>query len=58
LASAYKVDSLPDINYDIGEMYAGRMAVGDDKSKQMFFIYQPTVGDPVDEVTIWFNGGP
>lgn len=24
----------------------------------MFFIFQPTINEPVDEITIWFNGGP
>jgi hypothetical protein len=22
----------------------------------MFFVFQPTINKPVDEVTIWFNG--
>ena len=29
-----------------------------DDSRGMFFVYQPRVGPPVDEITIWFNGGP
>jgi hypothetical protein len=29
-----------------------------DPSRQLFFIYQPTVGPPVDTLTIWLNGGP
>jgi carboxypeptidase D len=24
----------------------------------MFYVFQPKLGEPVDEVTIWFNGGP
>lgn len=27
-------------------------------SRALFFIFQPTVGAPVDEITIWLNGGP
>jgi hypothetical protein len=23
----------------------------------MFFVWEPTIGDPVDEVVVWFNGG-
>ncbi|KIW04274.1 uncharacterized protein PV09_04576 [Verruconis gallopava] len=55
---AFKVDSLPDVTDDPGEMYGGQIPVGNDTSKQMFFMFQPTIGDPVDEITIWFNGGP
>lgn len=28
------------------------------KSRALFFVFQPTVGTPVDEITIWLNGGP
>ena len=27
-------------------------------SRSLFFVFQPTVGEQVDEVTIWLNGGP
>ena len=27
-------------------------------SRALFFIFQPTIGEPVDEITIWLNGGP
>jgi carboxypeptidase D len=56
--AAYNVESLPLIDLDIGEFYSGMMPVNDSLDAAMFFIFQPTVGDPVDEVTIWFNGGP
>jgi hypothetical protein len=40
-------------------MYSGLMPVkAGDTSRQLFFIYQPSIGPPVDEVTIWLNGGP
>jgi len=29
-----------------------------DKSRALYFVFQPTVGAPVDEITIWLNGGP
>ncbi len=45
--------------YDIGEMYSGLVPIElNDTSRQLFFVWQPTIGDPVDEVTIWLNGGP
>jgi hypothetical protein len=41
------------------EMYSGVIPLNmSDDSRGMFFIFQPRVGPPVDEITIWFNGGP
>jgi hypothetical protein len=55
----YSVESLPDITDDPGEMYSGMISIDDtDPKSQMFFVFEPTVGDPVDEITIWLNGGP
>ncbi|QSZ32269.1 hypothetical protein DSL72_001843 [Monilinia vaccinii-corymbosi] len=55
----YRVTSLPDIPFDIGEMYAGLMPIDmKNKSRGLYFVFEPTVGEPVDEVTIWLNGGP
>ena len=51
--------SLPEVNYDIGEMYAGLVPIDtSNTSRALFSIFQPTIGAPVDEVTIWLNGGP
>ena len=53
------MESLPDVNFDIGEMYAGLLPIAsNDTSRELFFIFQPKIGEPVDEVTIWLNGGP
>lgn len=53
------MESLPDVNFDIGEMYAGLVPINsNDTSRELFFVFQPTVGEAVDEVTIWLNGGP
>lgn len=55
----YKVDSLPDVNFDVGEMYSGNIPISySNTSETLFFVFQPTVGEPVDEITIWLNGGP
>jgi len=57
--TAYQVKSLPLVNFDIGEMYSGLIPIDmDDPSRALFFVFQPTDGPPVDEVTIWLNGGP
>lgn len=50
---------MPDIPFDVGEMYAGLMPIDmNDTSRALYFVFQPTVGAPVDEITIWLNGGP
>ena len=41
------------------EMYSGLIPVDmSNKSRALFYVFQPTVGKPVDEITIWLNGGP
>ena len=53
----YYMDGLPDIDFDMGEIYSGQIPVDlDDPSRNMFFVFQPTINKPVKEVTIWFNG--
>ncbi|CAG8888578.1 unnamed protein product [Penicillium egyptiacum] len=55
----YLVDSLPEVPFDIGEMYSGLVPIDmNNSSRSLFFIFQPTINEPVDEVTIWLNGGP
>ncbi|KAJ5232174.1 hypothetical protein N7468_005130 [Penicillium chermesinum] len=55
----YLVDHLPEVNFDIGEMYSGSVPIEkNDTSRSLFFIFQPKLGEPVDEITIWLNGGP
>jgi carboxypeptidase D len=40
-------------------MYSGSIPISTaDSSRELFFVFQPTIGTPVDEVTIWLNGGP
>lgn len=55
---AYRVTSLPSVPFDVGELYSGLVPVYNDPSRALFFFFAPTTGDPVDEVTIWLNGGP
>jgi len=55
----FRVESLPEVNFDIGEMYAGQIPIStNDTSRNLYFVFEPTVGAPVDTVTIWLNGGP
>jgi len=40
-------------------MYSGLIPISENNtSRALFFVFQPTIGKPVDEVTIWLNGGP
>jgi len=40
-------------------MYAGLMLIDmRNKSRALYFVFEPTVGASVDEITIWLNGGP
>ena len=53
------MEKLPQIDYDLGEFYSGTIPVDkSDPSRSFFFVFEPTINEPVDEVTIWFNGGP
>ncbi|KAI9924743.1 hypothetical protein ASPWEDRAFT_111975 [Aspergillus wentii DTO 134E9] len=55
----FLVDSLPDVPFDVGELYSGLVPVDEhNSSRSLFFAFQPKLGEPVDEVTIWVNGGP
>lgn len=56
----YFVESLPDIPQGfMTEMYSGVINLNkSDDSRGLFYVFQPRVGTPVDEITIWFNGGP
>ena len=56
----YFVESLPEIpQHFMTEMYAGLMPIDmKNASRALYYVFTPTVGKPVDEVTIWLNGGP
>ncbi|KAF2753024.1 carboxypeptidase-like protein [Pseudovirgaria hyperparasitica] len=49
--------ALPEVDFDIGESYAGLLPVDD--SKELWFWYVPTENpDASEEILIWLNGGP
>lgn len=53
------MESLPDVPFDVGELYSGSVPIEKgNSSRTLFFVFQPTVGEPVDEITIEVNGGP
>ncbi|EKC97224.1 pheromone processing carboxypeptidase (Sxa2), putative [Trichosporon asahii var. asahii CBS 8904] len=71
---SFYVPSMPDVNFQFGEMYAGTIQLDSTtvnanasgtgsnataQADEMFFIFMPKEGgEPVDELTIWLNGGP
>ena len=57
----YFISSLPEIPQSfMTEMYSGLIPIYEgEPDRALFFVFQPRVGGPpVDEVTIWLNGGP
>ena len=53
---------VPEVDFDIGESYSGLLPISQapDESRQLFFWFFPSTNPDVglDEVTIWFTGGP
>ncbi|KHO01052.1 serine-type carboxypeptidase [Metarhizium album ARSEF 1941] len=54
---------IPEVNFDIGESYAGRLPISDSKDERdsLFFWFFPTDNDEhkkKKEITLWLNGGP
>ena len=57
----YVVDGtkIPDVDFDVGESYAGLMPIGSDRSREYYFWFFPSENPEADdEITIWLNGGP
>ncbi|KAF2091896.1 alpha/beta-hydrolase [Saccharata proteae CBS 121410] len=52
--------ALPDVDFDIGESYAGLLPINDKTDgRSLYFWYFPSSNpDATDEITIWLNGGP
>ncbi|KAJ4367869.1 hypothetical protein N0V86_009708 [Didymella sp. IMI 355093] len=52
---------IPEVNFDIGESYAGLLPISDnpDETRKLFFWFFPSTAEQTpEEVTIWLNGGP
>ncbi|KAF7114711.1 hypothetical protein CNMCM5793_009662 [Aspergillus hiratsukae] len=53
--------AIPDVDFDIGESYAGLLPVSDlpGERRQLYFWYFPAASaNATDAITIWLNGGP
>ncbi|KAM0706842.1 hypothetical protein Q7P35_006172 [Cladosporium inversicolor] len=53
-------NAIPDVNFDIGESYAGLLPISDKaNASELFFWFQPSANELAgDEILIWLNGGP
>ncbi|KAG6051946.1 hypothetical protein E4U39_006469 [Claviceps sp. Clav50 group G5] len=52
---------IPDVDFDIGEAYAGQMSITPDANgtDKFFFWFQPSTNPAAaKEIVIWLNGGP
>jgi carboxypeptidase D len=50
--------ALPDVDFDIGESYAGLLPI-DNTGRELFFWFTPSDNPEADnEIVIWLNGGP
>jgi carboxypeptidase D len=52
--------AIPDVNFDIGESYAGLLPISPaaNESSELYFWFFPSANpDAGDEITIWLNGG-
>ena len=53
--------AIPDVDFDIGESYAGLLPISSDpnETRELFFWFFPTTNvNKSEEIAIWFNGGP
>ena len=53
--------ALPDVNFDIGESYAGTLSIDsnpDNYNRLWFWFFPSENPEASDEITIWLNGGP
>jgi carboxypeptidase D len=53
--------ALPDVDFDIGESYAGTLSINSNPSdgNRLFFWFFPSDNPAAsNEITIWLNGGP
>ncbi|KAJ9141753.1 Carboxypeptidase [Pleurostoma richardsiae] len=52
---------IPDVDFDVGESYAGQLPITDDpdgEDKLFFWFFPSTNTDADKEILIWLNGGP
>ena len=61
LAFSVNGTSIPDVNFDIGESYAGTLSIDGNSSnpnRLWFWFFPSTNPSASDEITLWLNGGP
>lgn len=50
--------ALPDLDFDIGESYAGLLPIGSSNDTDLFFWFFPSTNEAAkEEIVVWFTGG-
>ncbi|KAH8165474.1 hypothetical protein CIB48_g2769 [Xylaria polymorpha] len=52
---------VPDVDFDVGESYAGYLPISDDpddKNELFFWFFANSEGSDAKEILLWLNGGP
>ncbi|KAI1274565.1 serine carboxypeptidase [Xylaria sp. FL0933] len=52
---------IPDVDFDVGESYAGYLPISDDpddENELFFWFFANSEGSDAKEIMIWLNGGP
>lgn len=50
--------AIPDVDFDIGESYAGQLPIGGDSDGALYFWFFPSTAKDADkEILLWLNGG-
>lgn len=50
--------AIPDVDFDVGESYAGLMPLGNSTEDEFYFWFFPSTNAAADgEILIWLNGG-
>lgn len=56
-STPYLIETLPDINFDINELYGGSVAINEsDPSRSLYFLFKPAQGKASEDLTIWLDG--
>ncbi|KAL8734022.1 MAG: hypothetical protein Q9166_001783 [cf. Caloplaca sp. 2 TL-2023] len=55
---AVDATGLFEVDFDIGESYAGLLPYGPSDNSSLFFWFFPSNNSDADEITVWMSGGP
>ncbi|KAF2840231.1 alpha/beta-hydrolase [Patellaria atrata CBS 101060] len=51
--------AIPEVDFDVGESYAGLLPISEDDPRELYFWFFPSSNpDASEEILLWLNGGP